>query len=277
MRFGRCKLRLLYRPIPFPRKMKIFLALLAALSAAAITFIALIAAVSQLEPSIVYLIPFVVPVFVFVYTLRHFLKKKGHNTVQEKSAVIKTEDQTDLSDKLERPTTNEDLTMNTTRLKMRVFWIAFKKVFGERPAKVTHYRKANGSFKAFAPFNPERLEFCLVGLSHENRRDYIRAHAEKIEQEAVISRKEALDKDKNAVALVHNGKVCGFISRDYAPFVAKLLDRKGDEIVVNTHVWIGSSSEAIYLNFQATTKSAKQELQKMLLKCIDLTMLSEAD
>lgn len=256
--------------------MKIFRALVAALSSAVISFLALAVPISQLEPSILYWLPFTVPFFVFAYTLRHFLKK-GSNTVQEKSEANKSEELPDISDKLERPTTNEDLTMNTTRLKMAAFWIAAKKVFGERPAKVTHNRKADGSFKAFAPFNPERLEFCLVGLSYENRRDYIRAHAEEIEKEAVISRKEALDKDKNAVALVHNGKVCGFISRDYAPFVAKLLDHKGDEIVVNTHVWIGSSAEAIYLNFQATTKSAKQELQKMLLKCIDLTMLSETD
>ena len=120
-------------------------------------------------------------------------------------------------------------------------------------------------------FLPEERKFILVGLKHEGREAFVRDNKDEIEARAVLDRKQFADKDPNVVGLALDGTICGFISAQYAQFIAPVVDQFGEDIHITPRVWIGENGKVrIYMKVWALKKAAKEALAKAFKQCASI-------
>lgn len=135
-----------------------------------------------------------------------------------------------------------------------------------------HSDNREEKFSPFSHYDPEERRWRVVGTNHENRTEYILQNSESIPYEATLSREFALDKDPNAIAVVHNGKVIGFIAKEHAAILAPVFDKYPDKIRYSFKIWIGQKGQLVglFVRMHTRFKVAKEEFNAAVQKCEEL-------
>lgn len=130
----------------------------------------------------------------------------------------------------------------------------------------------NQEFSPYSHYDTEERRWRIVGTNHEEREEYILKNRDVIRSEAILSREFALDKDPNAIAAVHNGKVLGFIAREHAAVLAPVFDKYHDKINYSFNLWIGRKGQLIglFVRIHTRFKVAKSELNDAVKKCEEI-------
>lgn len=132
--------------------------------------------------------------------------------------------------------------------------------------------KDDTEFSPYSHYDPVEARWRIVGTNHEDRAEYILKNQETIRLETELSRKFALDKDPNAIAAVHNGKIIGFIAKEHAAILAPVFDKYPDKIRYSFNVWIGKKGQLIglFVRIHTRFKVAKGDLNAAVEKCKEL-------
>lgn len=127
-------------------------------------------------------------------------------------------------------------------------------------------------FTPYSHYDPEERRWRVMGTNHENRTEYILQNSESIPYEATLSREFALDKDPNAISIVHNGKVIGFIAKEHAAILAPVFDKYPDKIRYSFNIWIGQRGQLVglFVRMHTRFKVAKEEFNAAVKKCEEL-------
>lgn len=160
-----------------------------------------------------------------------------------------------------------------------LYWWWYHSFFGKgKPLhKYSKARKKDEDFTPFSKYDPVERRFRLVGTNHEGRKQYILDHKEEIEDEGIsFSREHALDKDPNAIAVLHNGHVLGFIAAEYAAILAPFFDAHREDIRYTFSIWVGRSGQLVgfYIRLSVSKHATKGEFKALIEQCKELAYTS---
>ena len=127
-------------------------------------------------------------------------------------------------------------------------------------------------FSPKAGYDPDNKRWRVVGTNYEDRERYIIDNRYDIECGVSFSREIAIDKDPNAIAVLHNEKVLGFFAKEYAEILAPVFDKHGDKIRHSVSLWINQDDELIglYIRLHTRFKVSRDEFKAAVDKCTEI-------